>query len=66
MIRICPNCSNLDSSMFEGIVPQGELVEECIGECGQHEGKSFGFINDELVIKDSQEKFIAAVKAAQK
>lgn len=66
MVRICPSCSNVDSSMLEGIVPSGKLTVECIGECGQHEGKSFGYINDELVIKDSQDEFIAAVKAANK
>lgn len=63
MVRICPNCSNVDSSMLEGIVPKGELEVECIGECGQHEGKSFGYIDDQLIIKDSQEEFIKAVKA---
>jgi hypothetical protein len=38
---------------------------ECIGECGQHEGKSFGYINDELVIKDSEQEFFEAVKSMQ-
>lgn len=63
MVRICPNCSNVDSSLLEDIVPEDELELECIGECGQHDDKSFGYINDELVIKDTEAEFIAAVKA---
>ena len=65
MVRICPNCSHVDSSKLESIVASGEISVECIGECGQHEGKSFGFINDSLVIKDTEAEFIQAVKAAQ-
>lgn len=62
MIRVCPTCSNVDVDKLEELVPDNVEVE-CIGECGQHEGKSFGFINDELVIKDSEEEFFEAVKA---
>ena len=62
MVRVCPNCSNVDVDKLEELVP-GNLEVECIGECGQHEGQSFGYINDELVIKESEQEFFAAVKA---
>lgn len=62
MVRVCPTCSNVDVDKLEELAPDNVEVE-CIGECGKHEGKSFGFINDELVIKDSEEEFFEAVKA---
>lgn len=65
MIRVCEACSNVDIDKLGEIVPKDQLEVECIGECGQHEGKSFGYINDELVIKESEEEFLAAVKAAK-
>ncbi len=64
MIRVCPTCSNVDVDKLEELVPDNVEVE-CIGECGQHEGKSFGYINDELVIKDSEQEIFEAVKSMQ-
>ncbi|CUH95822.1 hypothetical protein P22_1902 [Propionispora sp. 2/2-37] len=63
MIRVCPNCSNVDLEKLHAFLPENELTEECIGECGQHEDKSFGYIDEELVIKETEEEFINAVKA---
>ena len=62
MVRVCSACSNVDVNKLEEVAPDNVAVL-CIGECGKHEGKSFGFINDELVIKDSEEEFFEAVKA---
>lgn len=64
MIRVCPNCSNVDVGKLQALLPENELSEECLGECGQHEDKSFGYIDEELVIKETEEEFIKAVKAA--
>lgn len=38
---------NVDIDELEKLVPSN-LEVECIGECGQHEGKILGHINDEL------------------
>ncbi|MBP2627056.1 MAG: hypothetical protein H6Q68_1767 [Firmicutes bacterium] len=64
MVRVCPTCSNVDIDKLEKLVP-GNLEVECIGECGQHEDKSFGYINDELVIEDTEEEFFESVKSMQ-
>jgi uncharacterized protein YuzB (UPF0349 family) len=64
MIRVCPNCTDVDIEKLEELVP-GNLEVECIGECGQHEGKFFGYINDELVIKETEEEFFEEVKKAK-
>lgn len=64
MVRVCENCSGVDTDKLAAIVPTGQLTIECIGECGQHQGSSFGFINDELVIKDTEEEFFDTVKAS--
>jgi uncharacterized protein YuzB (UPF0349 family) len=63
MIRICPNCSSVDPDNLKKVVAVSEFEEECIGECGQHEGKYFGYIDDELVVKDTEEEFLQEVKA---
>lgn len=62
MIKICPACSNVDAGKVKEIVPEDQVDTGCISECGQHEGKSFGYIGDELVIKDTEQEFLAAVK----
>lgn len=64
MIRVCPNCTDVDIEKLEELVP-GNLEVECIGECGQHEGKFFGYINDELVIKETEEEFFEEVNKAK-
>lgn len=65
MIKVCPTCSNVDVDKLEKMVSGDKLEVGCIGECGQHEGKSFGYINDELVIKETEADFMAAVKASK-
>ncbi|WP_378956969.1 hypothetical protein [Pelosinus sp. sgz500959] len=62
MVRVCPNCSNVNVNELEKLIP-GNLEVECIGECGQHEGKFFGYINDELIIKDTEQEFFESVKS---
>lgn len=62
MVRVCPSCSRVDVEKLQELLQDMDLQVECIGECGQHEDQSFGYINDELVIKDSEEEFLAAVR----
>ncbi|MEG0773817.1 DUF1450 domain-containing protein [Clostridium sp.] len=62
MIRVCPTCSNINSDNLKNIIALDEIEEGCIGECSKHEGKYFGYIEDKLVIKDSEEDFIQEVK----
>ncbi|WP_026887620.1 hypothetical protein [Clostridium beijerinckii] len=65
MIKVCPNCSGVDVELLKNNVLEENLYLGCIGLCGQNKGKSFGYINDELVIKDSAEEFLEAVKQAK-
>jgi len=62
MIRVCPNCSNVDVDELERL-SSDDVEVECIGECGQHENHSFVYINDELVIRDSEQELFAEVKS---
>jgi uncharacterized protein YuzB (UPF0349 family) len=64
MVRVCPNCTDVDIDKLEKLV-SGNLEVECIGECGQHEGKFFGYINDALVVKDTEEEFFEEVNKAK-
>jgi uncharacterized protein YuzB (UPF0349 family) len=64
MVRVCPTCMDIDIDELEKLVP-GNLEVECIGECGQHEGKFFGYINDTLVVKDTEEEFFEEVNKAK-
>jgi uncharacterized protein YuzB (UPF0349 family) len=62
MVRICPTCSSVSADNLKKIISADRIEEGCIGECGQHEGKYFGYIEDKLVIKDTEEEFIQEVK----
>lgn len=65
MVRVCDACSGVNVDELKKVVAKDDLDVGCIALCGEYSGKSFGFINDELVIKNSSEEFIAAVKAAK-
>lgn len=65
MIKVCPNCSGINVEELKASTSEENLYLGCIGLCGQNKGKSFGYINDELVIKDSSREFIEAAKLAK-
>lgn len=65
MIKVCPNCSGINVEELKTSISEENLYLGCIGLCGQNKGKSFGYINDELVIKDSSREFIEAAKLAK-
>ena len=56
------SCSRVNVEELQANFSEENLYVGCIGICGQHEGKSFGYINDELVVKDSSSEFIEAAK----
>ena len=63
MIKVCSVCSNVDLDKLRDVVFEEDLEIGCIGECGQHDDKVFGYIEEKLVIKDNHEEFIEAVRA---
>jgi uncharacterized protein YuzB (UPF0349 family) len=65
VIKVCPNCSGINVEELKTSISKENLYLGCIGLCGQNKGKSFGYINDELVIKDSSREFIEAAKLAK-
>lgn len=63
MIIVCSRCSGVNIKELKEAL--GDNVKSgCIGECGEHSGKSFGYIDGELVIKKSSQDFIDAAKKA--
>lgn len=65
MIRVCDSCSEVNVAELKKVVAKDDLHIGCISLCGDNAGKAFGYINDELVIKDTSEEFIDAVKAVK-
>jgi hypothetical protein len=63
MVKVCESCSRVSIDLLKTIVPENNLTVHCIGHCEGHDGKTFGILNDVLVIKDSEAEFIEAVKA---
>jgi len=62
MIRVCSVCSNVDIDKLRDVVFEEDIEVGCIGECGLHDGKIFGYIDNELIIKDNHEEFIEAIR----
>lgn len=61
MIIVCSRCSGVNIKELKETF--GDNVKTgCIGECGEHSGKSFGYINGDLVIKKSNKDFVDAAK----
>jgi hypothetical protein len=65
MIRVCSACSNVDMDKLRDVVFEEDLEIGCIYECGEHDDKVFGYIDDKLIIKDNEEDFIKAVIEAR-
>lgn len=61
MIRICGVCSNISAERLRKEFPNQHVEVGCIGQCGQHQGFSFGYINSDFVLKDNEEDFIQEV-----
>jgi len=60
MIRICPDCSNVDIDKLEKLGE--EIVEECIALCGTEYVAYIG--DDELIEAESEEELIEKIKQA--
>lgn len=64
MIRVCSVCSNVDIDKLRDVVFEEDIEIGCIGECGQHDGKVFGYIDDKLIIKENHEEFIEVIRSS--
>ena len=62
---MCSRCSGVDISELKECL-QDNVKVGCIGECGQHVGKSFGYIKGEFIIKNSNKEFIDCAKQIYK
>lgn len=63
VVKVCGDCSNVSIDVLKAIVPEDELLVHCLGHCEGHQGKFFGVVNGELVIKDTEASFLEHVKA---
>jgi uncharacterized protein YuzB (UPF0349 family) len=62
MIRVCSNCSNVDVDLLTEVFGEDKVEVNCLGQCGMNPDESFGYVNEEFIIVDSEEAFIKAVK----
>ena len=62
MIKVCSSCSNVNVEAIKKVVGEDKLTIGCIENCAAHKEKSYGFINDEMVVTETSEAFIEAVK----
>ncbi len=58
MIKVCEHCSNIDLTELKTKFNEDEIQLGCIEMCGEHEGKAYGFVNDELVVKSDSNEWI--------
>ncbi|HAE43326.1 MAG TPA: DUF1450 domain-containing protein [Clostridiales bacterium] len=66
MVRICECCSNINVENLKSVVPSDQLEVACIGECSAYDDKSYGFIDDDLVVSETELDFIEVVKSRLK
>jgi uncharacterized protein YuzB (UPF0349 family) len=62
MVKICGSCSNVNPETLKSILSPDKLEVTCVFGCSSYEGKSFGFINGNLVVTDTEQDFLEAVK----
>ena len=56
MIKVCPNCSNIDVSKLKNLAGEGNVKTGCIGACRSFKTEAVGKIDGELVIKQSEKE----------
>ncbi|WP_430882997.1 DUF1450 domain-containing protein [Fusibacter sp. JL216-2] len=66
MIKVCPNCSNVDYDALQEKFGEDHVELNCLGECGMNEDQSFGYVFDKWVIHDEEDAFMADVEARMK
>ena len=62
-VKVCKKCSGFDVAELKGRVKSKEYTTGCIGKCGKHQGKVFGYLNGELVVCDTKEEFFEKIAA---
>ena len=62
-VKVCKRCSGFDVTELKGKVKSKDYTTGCIGKCGQHEGKVFGFLNGEFTVCDTKEEFFEKIGA---
>jgi uncharacterized protein YuzB (UPF0349 family) len=62
MVKICGSCSNVNVEKLKSILPPDQIIETCLFGCSSYEGKSFGFINGNLVVSNTEQDFLESVK----
>ncbi|HBF3439297.1 TPA: DUF1450 domain-containing protein, partial [Clostridioides difficile] len=54
MIRVCPNCSNVDVNKLKTLVGEENVKTGCIGQCRAFKKEAVGIIDNELEIKETE------------
>lgn len=62
MVKICGTCSNVNVEKLKSVLSPDQLEVTCVFGCSSYEGKSFGFINGNLVVSDTEQDFLEVVK----
>ena len=62
-VKVCKKCSGFDVTELKGKVKSVDYTTGCIGLCGKHAGKVFGYLNGELVVCDTKEEFFEKIAA---
>ena len=62
MVKICKCCSNIDEQKIREVVSESNLEFGCIDQCEQHGGKAFSLVDNILVVKETQEEFLALLR----
>lgn len=59
MIKFCSMCSGLTIDYLKEMLPDYEIEDDCIGECGM---EFTAYVEDDLITASSKEDFIKQVK----
>ena len=59
-IRICSRCCKLSKSDVQ--IEAAQVTDRCIGVCGQHRGKYFGYVDGKLAVFENKAEFLDYIK----
>ena len=56
MIRVCPYCSNIDVSKLKNILGEEKVKTGCISACRSFSNEAVAKIDQQLIIKQTEEE----------
>ncbi len=65
MVKVCPYCSHVNVTELKNIIGEENVKTGCIGACRRFQTESVGVVNNEFIIKQTEQEFLDFCKSSK-